>query len=47
MYNYRFDNHMMEEERKLMREVMASKKVNFDTIKKAFILNAMAKSYRR
>jgi len=48
MYNnFRQEPFYLEEERRLMRELMDSKKFNLSTLKKAFLLTAMTNSYRR
>jgi len=49
MYNnFRLDPYYLEEERRLLREIMASdKKFSFSTLKKTFLLNAMTNAYRR
>jgi len=46
--NFRLDPFYMEEERRLVREIMAAdKKLNFSTMKKTFLLHAMINAYRR
>ena len=48
MYNnFRLEPFYLEEERKLVRELMSAKKFNLNTLKKAFLLNAMTNAYRR
>lgn len=46
--NFRFDPFYLDEERRLVRELMAAdKKFSFSTLKKAFLLQAMTNQYRR
>ena len=48
MYNnFRLEPIYLEEERRLVREIMEEKKLNFNTLKKAFLLSAMTNAYRR
>lgn len=49
MYNnFRFEPYYLDEERRLMREIMAAdKKFSFSTLKKTFLLHAMMNAYRR
>ena len=48
MYNdFRWENSVWDEERRLMREINAQKGLSFSRFKKIFQLSALARSYRR